>query len=123
MAVLVTVARERWPDLFEGLIDQLADCFPRRETRMTCRNMIEAMLTVEETANLLDPRRGDRSPRPTRAAAFLVRTRWHDDVVRDRVATWAVDQLGDLNVVLVVDETGMRSPSPTPSPTPGSPAD
>jgi hypothetical protein len=51
MAVLVTVARERWPDLFEGLIDQLADCFPRRETRMTCRNMIEAMLTVEETAN------------------------------------------------------------------------
>ncbi|GIH23500.1 hypothetical protein Aph01nite_18100 [Acrocarpospora phusangensis] len=37
---------------------------------------------------------------------FLSGARWNDDAVRDRVATWAVDRLGDLNVVLVVDETG-----------------
>ncbi|WP_281390889.1 transposase [Streptosporangium album] len=54
----------------------------------------------------MDSRRGDRSPRPARAATFLSRARWNDDAVRDRVTTWAVDRLGDLNTVLVVDETG-----------------
>ncbi|MGP3960552.1 hypothetical protein ACTWPT_31545 [Nonomuraea sp. 3N208] len=51
VAAGVTVAHERWPSCFAGLMERLADCFPRRETRLTCRNMIEAMLTVKDTAN------------------------------------------------------------------------
>jgi SRSO17 transposase len=37
---------------------------------------------------------------------FLSRARWNDQAVRDRVAAWAIDQLGEQNVVLIVDETG-----------------
>ncbi|WP_329082447.1 IS701 family transposase [Streptosporangium sp. NBC_01469] len=106
MAAGVPVTHERWPVCFEGLMDQLADCFPRRETRLTCRNMIKAMLAVNETANCwtLSEAIGHRGPHMLHH--FLSRARWKDDAVRERVATWAVDRLGDLNMVLVVDATG-----------------
>lgn len=87
-------------------MDQLADCFPRRETRLTCRNMIEAMLAVEGTANCwsLSEAIGHRGPHILQH--FLSRARWDERTVRARVAAWAVDHLGDEDVVLVVDETG-----------------
>jgi SRSO17 transposase len=106
VAAPVTVAHERWPVCFEDLMDRLADCFPRRETRLTCRNMIEAMLTVQETANCwtLGETIGHRGPHVLHH--FLSRARWDDALARDRVAVWAVDRLGKESVVLVVDETG-----------------
>ncbi|MGI5487965.1 IS701 family transposase [Microtetraspora malaysiensis] len=106
MAAKITVAHEHWPIRFEELMDRIADCFPRRETRMTCRNMIEAILTVQETANCwtLAESIGHRGPHVLQH--FLSRARWNDDSVRDRVAAWAVGELGDTGVVLVVDETG-----------------
>ncbi|WP_433354209.1 IS701 family transposase [Microtetraspora malaysiensis] len=106
VAAKITVAHEHWPIRFEELMDRIADCFPRRETRMTCRNMIEAILTVQETANCwtLAESIGHRGPHVLQH--FLSRARWNDDSVRDRVAAWAVGELGDTGVVLVVDETG-----------------
>jgi SRSO17 transposase len=106
MAVEATVAHQLWAGCFDGLMARLADCFPRRETRLTCRNMIEAMLAVPETANCwtLGEAIGHRGPHVLHH--FLSRARWNDQAVRDRVAAWAIDQLGEQNVVLIVDETG-----------------
>lgn len=101
-------------------MDRIADCFPRRETRLTCRNMIETMLTVQETANCwtLGETIGHCGPHVLHH--FLSRARWDDAIARDRVAVWAVGQLGKEPVVLVVDETGMRDPPPMPSERPAS---
>ncbi|MBB4940990.1 SRSO17 transposase [Streptosporangium album] len=106
MAAGVTVAHERWPGCFAGLMDRPADCFPRRETRLTCRNMIEAMLAVEGTANCwtLGEAIGHRGPHILRH--FLPRARWDERTIRIRVAAWAIDHLGTEDVVPVVDEIG-----------------
>ncbi|MEU7004764.1 IS701 family transposase [Nonomuraea sp. NPDC046570] len=106
VAAEVTVAHERWPAFFTELMDQIAGCFPRRETRLTCRNMIEAMLTVEGTANCwtLSEAIGHRGPH--RLQHFLSRARWDQHAVRARAAAWAIDHLGAEDVVLVADETG-----------------
>lgn len=85
---------------------RLADCFPRRETRLTCWNMIEAMLTVKDTANCwtLGESVGHRGPHILQH--FLSRARWDEHAVRARVAAWVVEHLGTEDVVLVADETG-----------------
>ncbi|MFG1708674.1 transposase [Nonomuraea sp. M3C6] len=106
VAAGATVAYERWPVCFEDLMDRIAACFGRRETRLTCRNMVEAVLTVTESANCwtLAEEIGHRGPHVLHH--FLSRARWNHDAVRERVAAWAVEQLGEQQVVLVVDETG-----------------
>lgn len=106
VAAEVTVAHEHWPAIFTELMDRLADCFPRRETRLTCTSMIEAMLTVEGSANCwsLGEAIGHRGPHVLQH--FLSRARWDACAVRTRVAAWAIERLGSQEVVLVVDETG-----------------
>lgn len=101
-----TVAHKRWPDLFDGLMDRIAGCFPRRETRTTCRNMIEALLGAQEPANCwtLAEAIGHRGPHVLQH--FLSRASWDDDAVGDHLAAWAIEQLGDTGTVLIVDETG-----------------
>ncbi|MFG6192383.1 transposase [Nonomuraea sp. JJY05] len=87
-------------------MSRLADCFARRETLLTCRNMVQAMLMTDESANCwsLGEAIGHRGPYVLQH--FLSRARWSDEGVRDRLASWVVDRLGEESVVLVVDETG-----------------
>ncbi|RSM94891.1 IS701 family transposase [Nonomuraea sp. WAC 01424] len=106
VAAELTVAHERWPAFFTELMDRVADCFPRRETRLTCRDTIEALLTVEGTANCwtLSEAIGHRGPH--RLQHFLSRARWDEHAVRAKAAAWAIERLGTEDVVLVADETG-----------------
>jgi SRSO17 transposase len=69
-------------------MSRLADCFPCRETRLTCRNMIAALMTVEESANCwsLGEAIGHRGPHVLQH--FLSRARWKDELIRERVAAW-----------------------------------
>jgi SRSO17 transposase len=95
VAASIAVAHDRWPV-----------CFPRRETGLTCRNMIEAMLMVTESANCWSLGEAISHRGPHVLHHFLSRARWDHDTTRDRLATWAIDQLGTESVALIVDETG-----------------
>ncbi|MGW2513906.1 hypothetical protein ACWC0A_31845 [Streptomyces scopuliridis] len=85
MAAQATVVHTLWDESFEGLMGRVASCFPRREPRLTCRNMVQGLLMVKDSANCWSP-----------AEAIGHRS----------AAAWTVEQLGDREVVLVVDETG-----------------
>ncbi|WP_431955320.1 transposase, partial [Actinacidiphila sp. bgisy167] len=105
-AVEATVAQEVWRDGFGEVMGLMAGCFPRRETRQTFGEVVEAMLMGVERANCwtLAEALGHRGPH--RLQHFLARAVWDHDAVRDRLARWTVGRLADDRAVLVVDETG-----------------
>ena len=106
VAVRATVAHEAWGESFEVLMGRLAGCFPRRETRMTCRDMVEGLLMVKESANCWSLAEAIGHGGPHVLQHFLSRARFDDTEIRRSAAAWTVEQLGEQGVMLVVDETG-----------------
>lgn len=106
VAAQATVAHVLWSRSFEGLMSRVAGCFPRRETRLTCRNMVEGLLTVKESANCWSLAEAIGHSGPHVLQHFLSRARFGDKAVRRAAADWTVEELGARNVMLVVDETG-----------------
>ena len=106
MAVEATVAQQAWQDGFGEVMRRVADCFPRRETRQTMREMTEAMLMDVQRVNCWTLAEALGHSGPHRLQHFLSRAVWHHDAARDRLACWAVAELADDQAVLVVDETG-----------------
>jgi SRSO17 transposase len=109
VAVAATVTHDCWPVIVDDLMSQIADCFGRRETRRTCRDVVEAMVTIEGSANCwsLAEQIGHRGPHVLQH--FLSRARVDHERAAVQAADWAIEQLGDDEddgVVLVVDETG-----------------
>ena len=83
----------------------MADCFPRRETRQTMREMTEAMLMDVQRVNCWTLAEALGHSGPHRLQHFLSRAAWYHDGARDRLACWTVAELADNQAVLVVDET------------------
>ncbi|MFZ3492073.1 IS701 family transposase [Streptomyces sp. 5.8] len=106
VAAAATVVHEVWAGSFEVLMGRLAGCFPRRETRMTCRNVIEGLLVVKESANCWSLAEAIGHGGPHVLQHFLSRARFDDAAIRRSAAAWTVEQLGPEDVMLVVDETG-----------------
>ena len=84
----------------------MAGCFPRRETRLTCRNMVRGLLMVKESANCWSLAEAIGHTGPHVLQHFLSRARFDTEAIRRSAAAWTVEQLGDREVMLVVDETG-----------------
>ena len=103
------------PDGHAGLLDDLmarvASCFARRETRLTCRRMVNGLLSELDDYNCwtLAEAAGHASPCPMQH--LLSRARCDDRAMLDAAADWTVEQLngeqagtgGD--AILIVDET------------------
>ncbi|MCX4598352.1 IS701 family transposase [Streptomyces sp. NBC_01549] len=106
VAAQATVVHAGWDGLFEGLMGRFASCFPRRETRLTCRNMVSGLLMVKESANCWSLAEAIGHSGPHVLQHFLSRARFDTEAVRRSVAAWTVEQLGEREVMLVVDETG-----------------
>lgn len=106
MAVEETVAHELWKRCREELLERLADCFPRRETRRTCGDMLDALTAMRESANCWSLAETIGDATPDRLQHFLSRASWDEAAAMDRLAGWAVGHLGGEQVVLAVDETG-----------------
>ena len=90
---------------------RVAPCFARRETRLTCRRMVNGLLSELDDYNCwtLAEAAGHGSPCPMQH--LLSRARCDDRAMLDAAADWTVEQLngeqggtgGD--AILVVDET------------------
>ncbi|MFI8093859.1 IS701 family transposase [Streptomyces sp. NPDC086080] len=111
VAAQATVAHALWSGSFEGVMSRVAGCFPRRETRLTCRNMVEGLLMVKESANCWSLAEAIGHGGPHVLQHFLSRARFDEEAVRRAAADWTVEQLGTRNVMLVVDETGNEKSS------------
>ena len=88
---------------------RVAPCFARRETRLTCRDMVHGLLAELDDHNCWTLAEAAGHPSPCRMQHLLSRARLDEQPMLDAAADWAVGHLaGDQDendVVLIVDET------------------
>ena len=88
---------------------QVASCFARRETRLTCKDMVHGLLSELEDRNCWTLAEAAGHDRPYRMQHLLSRARCDEQRMLDTAADWAIGHFsagqdgGD--AVLVVDET------------------
>jgi SRSO17 transposase len=105
-----TVDHDAHEGLLEDLLARVASCFARRETRLTCRDMVNGFLMELEDHNCWTMAEAAGHPGPHRMQHFLSRARVDDQGILDAAADWAAGRLtagrAGSDVVLIVDETG-----------------
>jgi SRSO17 transposase len=104
--------------LFEDLMARVAGCFARRETRMTCRDMVQAQLAELEDHNCWAMAEAAGHAGPYKMQHLLSRARVDEEQMADGTADWAVGHLSAgrdedaCDAVLIIDETGDEKSSP-----------
>jgi SRSO17 transposase len=98
--------------LLGDLLGRIASCFARRETRMTCRDMVHSLLAELDDHNCWTIAEAAGHPGPYRMQHLLSRARCDDEGILDGAAGWATGRLAEEqgadggDAVLIVDETG-----------------
>jgi SRSO17 transposase len=98
--------------LLADLLAEVAGCFPRRETRQTCAEMVNGLLMELEDQNCWTIAEAIGHRRPCRLHHFLLRAVWDEELVPGTAAAWAAARLDDDDGILIIDETGdAKSPA------------
>ena len=88
---------------------QVAPCFARRETRLTCKDMVHGLLSELEDRNCWTLAEAAGHACPYRMQHLLSRARCDEQRMLDTAAGWAVGRLSagqdGTGAVLIVDET------------------
>jgi SRSO17 transposase len=88
---------------------QVAPCFARRETRLTCKDMVHGLLSELEDRNCWTLAEAAGHACPYRMQHLLSRARCDEQRMLDTAAGWAVGRLSagqdGTDAVLIVDET------------------
>jgi len=100
-----TVADDARSALLADLLGQVAGCFPRRETRQSCSQMLGGLLMELDDHNCWTIAEAIGHRGPHRLQHLLSRAVWDDQQVLDIAAAWAAGHLDDGDAVLIVDET------------------
>ncbi len=91
--------------LREELRARIAGCFPRRESRENANALIDGLLTELEDRNCWTIAEAAGHPVPSRLQHLLSRGSWDEQQMLDAMLTWVIEELGDEDGVLVIDET------------------
>jgi SRSO17 transposase len=104
MAVMDDAAN--WARGLERVAERIAPRFRRVEPRRRAEAYLKGLLAPVERKNgwQLAEAAGDSTPDGMQD--FLARMLWDADLVRDDLRAYVVDHLGDVDAVLVLDETG-----------------
>src|SRR5512142_3147622 len=100
-----TVADDARSALRADLLGRVAGCFPRRETRQSCGQMVSGLLMELEDHNCWTIAEAAGHRGPHRLQHLLSRAVWDGRRVLDIASAWAVSHLDDGDAVLIVDET------------------
>src|SRR6516162_191493 len=95
-----------WADELTAVAERIGPRFARSEPRRRAVGYIRGLLSDTQRKNgwQLAEHLGD--PTPDGVQHLLARADWDADAVRDDLARYVADHLGDPDGVLVVDETG-----------------
>jgi DDE superfamily endonuclease len=104
-AAAATVAGDARSALLADLLGRVAGCFPRRETRQCCSQMVRGLLMELDDHNCWTIAEAVGHFGPHRLQHLLSRAVWDDRQVLDTASAWAVSHLDDGDAVLIVDET------------------
>jgi SRSO17 transposase len=102
---VATVADDARSALLADLLGQVAGCFPRRETRQCCGQMVSGLLMELDDHNCWTIAEAVGHRGPHRLQHLLSRAVWDDQQVLDTASAWAAGHLDDGDAVLIVDET------------------
>ena len=96
----------KWERELDRVVDRIGGRFGRPEIRSRACVYLQVLLSDVPRKNgwQLAERAGDATPKNIQH--FLGRSKWSADEVRDDLQKYVVDQLGEKDGVLVVDETG-----------------
>src|SRR3954453_2094722 len=97
---------EDWAEELEAVAGRIAPRFGRAEPRRRALAYLQGLLAPLGRKNgwHLAEAAGDCSPHGMQE--FLSRLHWDADALRDDLRAYVVEQLGDADAVLVLDETG-----------------
>jgi SRSO17 transposase len=97
---------DRWWTAFGAVLDRIESRFARYEPLRHAAGLMLGMLSGLDRKNCwtIAERRGDLTPDGLQH--LLARAKWDADLVRDDLRSYVTDAFGDVNAVLVVDETG-----------------
>ncbi|HEY2578796.1 MAG TPA: IS701 family transposase, partial [Streptosporangiaceae bacterium] len=104
-AAVATVADEAGAALLADLLGRVAGCFPRRETRQSCGQMLSGLLMELEDHNCWTIAEAAGHRGPHRLQHLLSRAVWDEQRLPDIASAWAAGRLDDGDGVLIVDET------------------
>lgn len=103
-----------WLELFEGAFARIAGCFGRREPRLAARDFLLGLLSDVDTRSCWQLAEQAGYASPHRMQRLLAEAVWDADAVRDELRAFVVDELGDRDGVLMIDDTGdLKSGSAT----------
>jgi SRSO17 transposase len=116
-AAEVTVDHDGHAGLLQDLLARIAPCFARRETRLTCGDMVRGLLMELEDHNCWSLAEAVGHKGPSRLQHLLSRARCDEQQILQAGADWAIEHLtpghddgDDGDAVLIVDETsGLKS--------------
>ena len=91
--------------MLDDLLGRVAGCFPRRETRRSCAQMVAGLLMELEDHNCWTIAEAVGHRGPHRLQHLLSRAVWDERQALDAASAWAVSHLDDGGAVLIVDET------------------
>src|SRR3954468_16675856 len=100
------VAVEHWADGLEALHARVGRRFARAEPRRRAFAYVRGLLSPLERKNGWQLAELAGEPTPDGMQHLLARADWDADQVRDDLQAYVVEQLGDAQAVLVLDETG-----------------
>jgi SRSO17 transposase len=104
-----TVDHDAHAGLLEDLLARVAPCFARRDTRLTCRDMVNGLLCELDDYNCWTLAEAAGHASPYRMQHLLSRARCDERQLLDTAADWAAAHLtagqDEDDVVLIVDET------------------
>lgn len=95
-----------WKEQLSALKARLFPVFRRKELKETASAFLDGLLSsvARKTGWLMAEQAG--LDRPYRMQSLLGRSHWNADHLRDEIRAYVIAALGDLDGVLVVDETG-----------------
>jgi SRSO17 transposase len=96
----------QWLEEFDGLMQRVGQHFGRVEARVRMSEYVQGLLSPIERKNgwQLSEQCGDEAPYGIQH--LLNRAKWSADDLRDEIRRYVVEQIGDREAVLVIDETG-----------------
>ena len=105
-------AVEHWADGLEALHARVGRRFARAEPRRRALAYVRGLLSPVERKNGWQLAELAGEPTPDGMQHLLARADWDADQVRDDLRAYVVEQLGEAQAVLVVDETGFLKKGP-----------
>jgi SRSO17 transposase len=97
---------QRWDREAEAVAERIGGRFGRREQRQHAARYLRGLLARVERKNgwQLAEQLGEETP--TNLQHFIARAQWDAEQVRDDLREYVVEQLGEADGVLMIDETG-----------------